>query len=102
MYFEINGIIWLIERVNPYSTMLWTGDEYTLGVTDLRSQTVYISNLLHGDKLKDVISHEICHCMIASYGYSMDIPQEECFCQILEKYGDKVEWLSDMIYQEYR
>ena len=101
MQFEINGILWTLKFVEPMDSVLWTGSRYTLGVTVLPERTIYINAYLNKEKLRDVLSHEICHSMVASYGYDMPISEEECFCQIMERRGDEVRWLADEILKNF-
>lgn len=97
---NINGIDWYIAFVDPSSPYLWMGRGYTIGVTDIDTRTVYIADNLNEEVLQDVIRHEICHCFIASYGVLMDIDNEECLCQIVEKFSDEIDYLAEKIYRE--
>lgn len=96
--FSINGYEWAVQFVPPNSPYLLMENGYTVGCTDLRTQTVYLSDELDGVFLYAVLSHEICHAMIYSYGYDMSISEEECFCQILENHGVEVDRIADSLY----
>lgn len=62
----------------------------TLGVTDRNSKTVYLSNHLEGALLKKVLTHEICHCCIFSYGIYLTLMQEEYLCDFVSKYANEI------------
>lgn len=97
MEFSVNGDVWGIAFVPPYSDYLWMGDRFTVGVTDRSDHMIYLSDGLYGNFLRAVLSHEICHAIMASYDIDMDIPDEECVCQIMENYGDEVSKLTEEI-----
>ena len=68
MQIIINGILWNILFVNPYDKNLITDTGiYTLGMTDNNIKTIFISNVVEGDLLLDVLTHELCHAYIFSY-----------------------------------
>lgn len=96
--FEINGILWRIFFCDPRDAVLYTGRTgFTLGVTDRELHMVFLSSELYGEKLRDVLMHEICHCFVYSYGIEIDVDDEECMCQFLEHYGEPVTFLTDEI-----
>lgn len=99
MKFSVNGDVWGIAFVPPFSDNLWMGDRFTLGVTDRKDNMIYLSEGLYGNILLSVLKHEICHAIMASYYIDMDIPDEECVCQIMEVYGDEVSDLAEEIMQ---
>lgn len=87
----INGVSWFIRFVPADSPLLTMyNGEQTVGMTDLNRQEVYLSDELHGDFLLEVFMHEMCHCFVASYGYDIGLDDEECMCQIMQKYGKEI------------
>lgn len=101
MLFSINNIPWEVVFVSPYDEILRKPDgTFTIGVTDRETQTIYISYELYGELLRKVISHEVCHSAIFSYDYDMDIPDEECLCDVLATHGAEVDFLTDRILEE--
>lgn len=98
MEFVINNVLWRVIFVPEFSDVLWTGSRYTFGVTDIEMRTIFISNAISGDFLHEVLEHEICHATIASYGYDMDIPTEECMCQVIEHHGEEVGGIANELY----
>lgn len=69
----------------------------TLACTDPITKRVYVSNELHGDMLKKVVTHELGHCIMISYGlldyihervkpeYWIEV--EEFICNFVADYG---------------
>lgn len=99
--FNMNGIRWWVRFCSPYSSMLIdrTG-KLCLATTDPATKTVYLSNLLYGDKLSTVLLHELGHCAMFSYGLldqihsfvesSKWIDAEEWICNFLADYGEQI------------
>lgn len=81
---KINGDVWDIQFVSPHSSILRNPDgNYTLGVTIPKWKKIYISNILYGDKLKNVIAHEISHAEFCSRGLFVPIEIEEILADII-------------------
>lgn len=99
MRFLINGVEWTLVFVPSDSPELWMGNHYTLGVTDLSTSRVLISNNLSERQLYDVLHHEICHAIIGSYGYFMPIDEEECLCQVLEHHSEEAQFLTQNLFE---
>ena len=54
--------------MQPYDEIFrMDNGEFTIGVCDDNTKTIYISNLLKGEKLKQVLCHEIVHAAMFSY-----------------------------------
>lgn len=99
--FEMNGIHWRVEYVRPNSPYLIdrTGRS-TVATTDPETCTMYISRILSGDFLNHVVTHELGHCIMFSYGLIDDIhsvvsPEnwieaEEWVCNFIADYGRKI------------
>lgn len=97
MFINVNGIRWNIVEVNPYNANLVANSgKYTLGMTDNNIKTVFISNILKGDLLYNVLCHELCHVYCFSYGIYMDIEDEEHLAQFISDYGKSI--ISDTDY----
>lgn len=98
MYFFINGIQWRIVFVPAFSEYLQRADKsYTIGMTDANTNTVYICNKLHGDKLRHVICHETTHAICFSYDIYMPIELEEKLCNFVADYGEEIIYLVEDI-----
>lgn len=102
--FEINGITWEIQWVNPNNKNLIRSDgTLTVGMTDWNSRCVYLSNNLKGAFLRRVMAHELCHCFCFSYDLYMPIEKEERLADWISLYGtDLVYLLDDLMNMELR
>lgn len=99
--FYMNGYLWLVKFVDPYSPELVdrTGS-LRVATTDPKSKTIYLSDELHGGFLKRVLIHELGHCTMFSFGllrqlHRMVRPEywieaEEWVCNFLADYGLRV------------
>ena len=98
--YKINGITWYMIRARSDSPMLMRSDgSITVGMCDRETQTIYISDALHGRFLRKVLLHEICHSAMFSYGIDMSVDQEELFCDLLSTYGDEIIAITDSVFK---
>ena len=98
--YKINGITWHMIRVRSDSAMLMRSDgSITVGMCDRETQTIYVSDALHGIFLRKVLLHEICHSAMFSYGIDMSVDQEELFCDLLSTYGDEIIAITDSVFK---
>ena len=98
--YKINGINWYMIRVRSDSPMLMRSDgSITVGMCDRETQTIYISDALHGRFLRKVLLHEICHSAMFSHGIDMSVDQEELFCDLLSTYGDEIIAITDSVFK---
>ena len=98
--YKINGINWYMIRVRSDSPMLMRSDgSITVGMCDRETQTIYISDALHGRFLRKVLLHEICHSAMFSYGIDMSVDQEELFCDLLSTYGNEIIAITDSVFK---
>ena len=98
--YKINGITWYMIRVRSDSPMLMRSDgSITVGMCDRETQTIYVSDALHGRFLRKVLLHEICHSAMFSYGIDMSVDQEELFCDLLSTYGDEIIAITDGVFK---
>ena len=98
--YKINGITWYMIRVRSDSPMLMRSDgSITVGMCDRETQTIYVSDALHGRFLRKVLLHEICHSAMFSYGIYMSVDQEELFCDLLSTYGDEIIAITDSVFK---
>jgi hypothetical protein len=76
--FTINHEVWIVNFMQPYDEIFrMDNGEFTIGVCDDNTKTIYISNLLRGEKLKQVLCHEIVHAAMFSYNVELEYEQEE-------------------------
>ena len=98
--YKINGITWYMIRVRSDSPTLMRSDgSITVGMCDRETQTIYISDALHGRFLRKVLLHEICHSAMFSHGIDMSVDQEELFCDLLATYGDEIIAITDSVFK---
>ena len=99
--FYMNGDLWHVKIVNPYSPKLVDRtDNLTVATTNPVSMTVYLSSELDGDFFNTVLVHELAHCAMISFHlidyihshvapeYWIDI--EEFMCNFIADYGLKI------------
>lgn len=96
--FYMNGDLWRVRFVSPHDDVLIdrTG-ERTLAVSDYSTRIISISDNLYGELLNRVFIHELCHCVMFSYGLLPElhymvkkqhwIEAEEWCCNLLSDYG---------------
>lgn len=99
--FVLNGDVWMPVAVHPWDTRLVdrTG-RHRLATTDPGTMCVYVSDRLRGLDLQRVITHEVGHCAMHSYGLldslhrivpeSAWVDVEEWVCNYLADYGREV------------
>lgn len=100
--FEINGIEWDIEWCSPTDSNLHRSDgSLTVGMTDNRTKTIYLSDRLSGEFLRKVTAHELVHAFCMSYEVYMDIEQEEFMADWISRYGEELVYLLDDIMRSF-
>lgn len=101
--FAINGSIWAIAYVEPFSPYLMRSDgTYAVGMCDSNINTVFINNRLEGSFLQKVLTHEICHAAMMSYSISLAEQQEELICDIIATYGREIIEIADEIFYQIK
>lgn len=104
----MNGYLWRVQRVSEDSHYLIDRtNTLTVATTDFDTKTVYISEALHGNFLRTVLTHELGHCTMFSYGILDDIHSfvdyrhwveaEEWVCNFIADYGAEVFSIVDYI-----
>ena len=98
--FTINHEVWIVKFMQPYDEIFrMDNGEFTIGVCDDNTKTIYISNLLRGEKLKQVLCHEIVHAAMFSYNVELDYEQEELLANLIAIYGKKIVQITDNIFK---
>lgn len=104
--FRMNGYLWHIKYVRPSSGVLIdrTGIK-RVATTDPNTRCVYLSNELSGDFLRRVLTHELVHCAMWSFGLTSDVVNyistadqlgmEEWICNFVADYGRQIIKLVD-------
>lgn len=103
--FVVNGYLWHLILVNPKSDKLVdrTGRP-RLGTTDPNTRCVYLSRELKGDFLATVLTHELGHVAMFSYGlldglhrlvpFEHWIEAEEWICNFIADYGSEIQTIA--------
>ena len=97
-YFSMGEFLWKVELASPNDSILCDQNgNYTLGVTDPNTLTVYLSSALSEDDKIRVLLHELGHCAIYSFGLKQDIERmvkpewrdyaEEWICNYVADYA---------------
>ena len=73
--------------------------DFTIGVCDDNTKTIYLSSLLKGEKLKQVLCHEIVHAAMFSYNVELDYEQEELLANLIAIYGKEIVQITDNIFK---
>ena len=98
--FTINHEIWVVKFMQPYDKIFCMDNgEFTIGVCDDNTKTIYLSNLLRGKKLKQVLCHEIVHAAMFSYNIELDYEQEELLANLIAIYGKEIVQITDNIFK---
>ena len=98
--FTINHRIWTIKFIDPYDAIfLMDNGQFTIGVCDDDTKTIYLSTVLKGEKLKQVLCHEIVHAAMFSYGVELEYEQEELLANLVAIYGKEVVQITDNIFK---
>ena len=86
--------------MQPYDEIFrMDNGEFTIGVCDDNTKTIYLSNLLRGEKLKQVLCHEIVHAAMFSYNVELDYEQEELLANLIAIYGKEIVQITDNIFK---
>lgn len=99
----INGVRWniiLVSSSNPQLQM--PNNKVALGCCDIFNHLIYINKKLKGNKMKEVLRHEITHAIIYGYDISLTPREEEAVVEIVARYGKKIVRLADRAYKEIR
>lgn len=98
--YVMNGKVWQIKYVSPYSDMLRRSDgSVTVGMCDRNTNTIYVADNLQSQFLRKVLLHEVTHSAIFSYGIDMSVENEELFCNLLATYGDEIIGVVDSMFK---
>lgn len=96
--FYMNGYLWHVKMVSPYSSKLVDRTrKRVLATTDPNDLCVYLSEDLKGPLFSTVLIHELGHCAMVSFGlieqiHRMVKPEywieaEEFMCNFIADYG---------------
>ena len=99
--YEINGVTWYIKFIPPHSPIFkMDNGQYTIGVCDNYTKTIYLSNNLIGNLLRKVLCHEIVHSAMFSYDIWLNYEQEEILADLIATYGSEIISITNKIFKK--
>ena len=92
MYMKIivNGIVWKIKYTHNRYDLSRDDGTLTWGVTDRSTQEIFIYDRLSPYMRQKVLTHELVHAWIFSYGIYLDVEQEEFVCSFIDTYAREI------------
>lgn len=100
---ELNGISWYIKFVPALSEIFrMPNGDFTVGVCDSDTRTIYLDENLYGSKLKKVVIHELVHASMSSYSVSLTRDQEELIADLLATYGEEIISKANLIFDKLK
>ena len=60
---------------------------------------IYINSMLSGEFLRKVITHEVVHASMFSYGIFVDIETEELICDFISSKGREIFEIADELFR---
>ncbi len=98
--FTINHETWLVKFTHPYhDVFIMDNGEYTIGVCDDNTKTIYLASTLKGKELRQVLCHEIVHAAMFSYNIELNYEQEELLANIIAIFGKEIIQITDNIFK---
>ena len=76
--------------------------EYTIGVCDDNTKTIYLAETLEGKLLKKVLCHEIVHAFMYSYMIDLTYEEEEQMAEVFSLYGKDIIFYTNAIYEDLK
>lgn len=96
---RINGINWKVKFTDRVDDLYLDG-YVRLGITDRNTNTIYLDKNLEGDMLKKVLLHELTHAWLFSYGYDLEVGDEEFLCSFVDTHTEKIFDKADVLLSE--
>lgn len=101
--FIINNEYWRIAFVPPNDiSLLKPNGDFAIGACDDYTKTIYLSNLLYGDKMKRVLCHEITHAAMFSYNVSLSLVQEELIAELMATFGEEIIDITNVLFDSLK
>ena len=97
---NINGEEWRVVLVSPFHPkLLKSNNEFTIGVCDDITKTIYINEELSDEMTRKVLCHELTHAAMFSYNVELSIEQEEILADIIATYGQEIISITNLIFK---
>ena len=101
--FQLNGIEWDVVKVSPLYPVLFRSDgTLSIGACDNNTRTIYLNRNLTNSKLRKVLTHEITHAAMFSYGVTLTHDQEEILADLLATYGDEIIYTTNKVFRKIK
>lgn len=101
--FLINNIYWKLAFVSPdFPLLRRRSGDYSIGVCDNLTRTIYINETLSGNLLKKVLCHEITHAAMFSYNVILTDEQQELVADLISSYGEEIIYVTNKIFNKLR
>lgn len=97
MSVTINGYVWEIIYTHNDNDLMRSDGTITLGVTDLNTMCIYIYDHLSKYMQQKVMTHELVHAWIFSYGIYLSVDEEEFICSFIDTHGRDIIKQADQI-----
>lgn len=100
---NFNGETWRVLLVSPSHPILQRYDgSWTIGACDNNLKTIYISEGLTEFMTRRVLSHELTHAAMFSYGVELTYEQEELFADLIASYGREIVCKTNMFFNRLK
>ena len=99
--FLINGVYWKVSYVPAdFPLLRRLNGDYTIGVCDNLTRTIYLNENLHGQLQKKVLCHQITHAAMFSYNVDLTIEQQELVADLISTYGQEIIYITNKIFSK--
>lgn len=99
--FKINGIEWKVKLTNARNPIfIQQNGQYTIGLCDNDTNTIYLVDNLERYMLKKVLCHEIVHAAMFSYHVDLTYEQEEVIADIIATYGNEIIDITNKVFKK--
>ena len=100
---NINGEEWRVVLVSPFHPkLLKSNNEFTIGVCDDITKTIYINEELSDEMTRKVLCHELTHAAMFSYNVELSIEQEEILADIIATYGEEIIHITNTLFDKIK
>ena len=98
----INGIVWQIKYTHDCYDLSRDDGTITWGVTDRSTKEIFIYDRLAPYMRQKVLTHELVHAWIFSYGIYLSVEDEEFICSFIDTHGRDIIMQADSALQSQR
>jgi hypothetical protein len=97
----INGELWRVRLVPPsHPILVYKTGLPAIGCCDDITKTIYISQALSPNEIRQVLCHELVHSIMYSYNIDLEDSVEELVANIIAYYGDEIIYLTNMVFDK--